>query len=184
MIYVQLFLTFFKIGLFTFGGGYAMVPLVRSEVLEHGWMSETDIINFIAVSESTPGPFAVNMSTYVGRVMGGLPGALTATLGVVLPSFVIILLVAAFFKRFQTSRLVSGAMRGLRPAVPGLIAAALYSIGKEVFLPGGVFSPLSFGLSAGVFLLMSLLAFKKAHPILIIALSAGLGMILGYAFGL
>ena len=85
MIYLDLFWTFFKIGAFTFGGGYAMLPLIREAVLDHGWMDDARIINFIAVSESTPGPFAINMSTYVGMETGGLLGALCATLGVVLP---------------------------------------------------------------------------------------------------
>ena len=109
MIFLELFLTFFKIGLFTFGGGYAMLPLIQSEVITKGWMQPEEIINFIAVSESTPGPFAINCATYVGSQMGSrlggfeneifaaiLGGAL-ATLGVVLPSFIIILIVAKVF---------------------------------------------------------------------------------------
>ena len=184
MMYWELFFTFLKIGLFTFGGGYAMLPLVQDEVLSHSWMSQEEIINFIAVSESTPGPLAVNMSTYVGRMTAGIPGALMATLGVILPSFVIILILAGFYEKFRSSRLVSGAMRGLRPAVIGLIGAALISIGREIFLPAGEIDWLNIGLSAGIFLLMALLAFKKAHPILIIALSGALGVALGYALGL
>ena len=98
MIFLKLFLTFFKIGLFTFGGGYAMLPLIQAEVIKNGWMEESAIIDFIAVSESTPGPFAINISTYIGSVMGGdsvlesIFGSFCATLGVVLPSFIIILI--------------------------------------------------------------------------------------------
>lgn len=184
MIYLDLFFTFFKIGLFTFGGGYAMLPLVQSEVLAHGWMSEKDIIDFIAVSESTPGPFAVNMSTYVGRLTAGIPGALLATLGVILPSFIVILIVARFYEKFKQSRTVSGAMRGLRPTVLGLIAAALISIGREVFLPDGKAVWINIGASALIFLSMSVLAFKKARPVFIIALSAALGIGFGYVLGL
>ena len=101
MIYLKLFLIFFKIGAFTFGGGYAMLPLIQEEVLGHGWMELEDLVNFMAVSESTPGPLAVNLSTYIGAETAGFPGALCATLGVVLPSFVIILIVARCFAAFQ-----------------------------------------------------------------------------------
>ena len=86
MLYLELFLTFFKIGLFTIGGGYAMLPLIQADVQAKGWMTAEELVNFIAVSESTPGPFAVNVSTYVGAELAGLPGAFCATLGVVLPS--------------------------------------------------------------------------------------------------
>ena len=184
MIYLALFLTFLKIGAFTFGGGYAMLPLVEEEVLNHGWLSVEEIVNFIAVSESTPGPFAVNMSTYVGRVTGGFFGAFFATLGVVLPSFVIVLIVAKCFERFQKSRMVKGCMSGLKPAVIGLIGAALVSTGSTVFFPDGfsmaTLSAADFWVSAGIFLCMLILALKKVHPILIILLSAVLGIVAGY----
>ena len=180
MIVWTLFLTFFKIGLFTFGGGYAMLPLVQGEVLAHGWMSLEEVLDFVAVSESTPGPFAVNMSTYVGRITGGLAGAAGATLGVVLPSFLVILLVAHFYDRFRTSRLVQNAMAGLRPAVVGMIAAALFSTAKAVFFPVEPESPAALAVHAGIFLLTAILAFRKTHPILLILLSAALGIAAGY----
>ncbi len=184
-LYLELFWTFFKIGAFTFGGGYAMLPLVQAEVLAHGWLSEEEIINFIAVSEGTPGPFAVNMSTYVGAETAGFWGALFATLGVTLPSFVIILLVAHCFTKFQESRFVKGAMRGLKPAVVGLIGAAVLSTGKTVFFPEGIKNVLetnkiTFIISIGVFTLMLFLSLKKIHPIVIIVLSAGIGIAAGY----
>ena len=184
MIFLDLFLTFFKIGLFTFGGGYAMLPLIQSEVTAHGWMETTDIVNFIAVSESTPGPFAVNISTYVGRVTAGVGGAFCATLGVVLPSFLVILLVVRFYERFRKSRWVEGIMAGLRPAVIGLIAAALLSIGTGVFTASAGAGWLPAAVSGCVFAVMSVLAFRKKHPVLIIALSAGAGVIAGYTLGL
>ena len=184
MIYLDLFWTFFKIGLFTFGGGYAMLPLIQSEVLAHGWMSIDDIVNFVAVSESTPGPFAVNISTYIGRVTAGIGGAACATLGVVLPSFLIILVVAAFYEKFRKSRVVEGALSGLRPTVIGLIAASLLSIGREVFLTSADAGVAPLLISAGIFIVMSILAFRKKHPILIIALSAAVGIGAGYALGL
>lgn len=184
MIFLDLFWTFFKIGLFTFGGGYAMLPLIQSEVIAHGWMETADIINFIAVSESTPGPFAVNISTYVGRITAGIGGSVCATLGVVLPSFLVILIVARFYERFRRSRIVEGAMTGLRPAVIGLIAASLLSIGTTVFTPAVSTRWLPVAISGCLFILMSILAFRKKHPILIIALSAVIGIITGYTLGL
>ena len=182
MIFLELFWSFFKTGLFTFGGGYAMLPLIQSEVLSHGWLSAEEIVNFIAVSESTPGPFAVNISTYVGRVTAGVPGAACATLGVVLPSFLIILAVARFYGQFKRSRIVEGAMSGLRPTVIGLIAAALLSLGRGVFTPSQGWGPVA--VSGAIFLLMAFLAFKKKHPILLIALSAAIGVGAGYAMGM
>ncbi len=183
MICLELFVTFFRIGLFTFGGGYAMIPLIQSEVEAHQWMSTADIINFIAVSESTPGPFAVNIATYIGKVTGGLPGAVCATLGVILPSLLVILAVAAAYDRFRKSRIVEGAMTGLRPAVVGLIAAALLSLGKKVFFPAGVEITPSLIVSFGIFAVMSVLAFRKKHPILLIGLSAAAGIAAGYTIG-
>ncbi len=195
MIFLVLFLTFFKIGAFTFGGGYAMLPLIQAEVLKNNWLTNEEIINFIAVSESTPGPFAINMATYIGSEMGGafgvagsILGAACATLGVVLPSFMIILIVAKCFEAFKKNRIVAGCMSGLKPAAIGLIAAAVVSIGQTVLFPSGmslsVFASLPFWFSVGIVAVMMVLAFKKAHPILIICLSAVLGIILGYVFQL
>lgn len=193
MIFLQLFLIFFKIGAFTFGGGYAMLPLIQKEVVSLGWMENETVLNFIAVSESTPGPFAINMATYVGQTMGGayglwgnLLGAFCATLGVVLPSFVIILLVARFFEKFKESRIVKGCMTGLKPAVIGLIGSAIVSNGITVFFPAGItlatFATVEFISAAVIFALALVLALKKAHPILIILLSAALGIAVGYLF--
>lgn len=185
MDFWTLFWVFFKIGAFTFGGGYAMLPLVQEEVLSHGWLTLEEIVNFIAVSESTPGPFAVNMSTYVGRETAGIFGAFCATLGVVLPSFVIVLVVAKCFDRFQNSRIVKGCMSGLKPAVVGLIGSAFLTTGSAVFFPGGIavehMLQVSFAVSVLIFLAALVLAIRKVHPILIIVLSGALGIIAGYA---
>ena len=176
MIYIRLLWTFFKIGAFTFGGGYAMLPLVESEVVAHGWMSEQDIINFIAVSESTPGSFAVNVATYVGEEVAGVAGSVCATLGVVLPSFIIILIIAGCYKRFKNS--------GLKPAVVGLIGASVISVGRQVFIPEGftleVFKTSGTYVSIGILALALILSFKKVHPVIIIVLSAILGIAAGY----
>lgn len=184
MIYLELFWTFFKIGISTFGGGYAMLPLIQEEVARHGWMQNAELINFIAVSESTPGPFAINISTFVGAQTGGLFGAFCATFGVVLPSFVIILIVAKCFLRFKNSKIVAGCMSGLKPAVIGLIATAVLSVGQTVFFPNGLqmqglLTP-AFMVSVGIFVVMTVLLFKKVHPILILFLSAVVGIAAGY----
>ncbi len=195
MIFLELFLTFFSIGAFTFGGGYAMLPLIQNAVIENQWLTESEIVNFIAVSESTPGPFAINIATYVGMttgqtfgdmgLLGGFIGAFFATLGVVLPSFIVILIVARIYKQFQESKLVKGCMTGLRPTVIGLIGGAVLTIGQTVFFPDG------FGINnidlytiiasliiclIGVFLIFK----KKVHPIILIIISAVLGIGVGY----
>lgn len=184
MIYLELFWTFFTIGAFTFGGGYAMLPLMQAEVTAKGWIDSQSIVNFVAVSESTPGPFAVNMATYVGSEVGGVLGAVCATLGVVLPSFIVILIVAKCYDKFRQSRVVKGCMSGLKPAVVGLIGSAILSIAMTVFFPAGlslsVFTAPSFYVSAAIFAVMLVLALKKAHPILIICLSAAIGIAAGY----
>ena len=179
MIYLELFLIFFKIGAFTFGGGYAMLPLIQQEVLSQGWMDLEQLVNFIAVSESTPGPLAVNLSTYIGAETGGLLGSFCATVGVVLPSFVIILLVAKFYQAFQTNTLVKGCMNGLRPTVVGMIGASLLSVGASAFpAAGGVMQ----WVLAAVLLAAILAAhWKKVHPILLIVGSAVVGIASGYA---
>lgn len=183
-IFLELFVTFFKIGLFTFGGGYAMLPLIQKEVLAHDWMEIEEIINFIAVSESTPGPFAINCATYVGMETGGILGAICATLGVVTPSFIVILCVARFYKKFKESKIVSSVMTGLRPAVIGLIGSALVSMILTVFLPngfnfGGIVIP-DLLVSLAITIVMTILVFKKVHPIIIIILSAIAGIAAGF----
>ena len=194
-IFLSLFLTFFKIGLFTFGGGYAMLPLIEEAVLDHGWMELSELVDFIAVSESTPGPFAINISTYVGSVMGGeygiigsVFGSFCATMGVVLPSFIIILIVARCYEKFKTNKIVAGCMSGLKPAVVGLIGAAVISVASTVFIPSGfstaLFTSPAFYVSLGIFLVMAVLAFKKVHPIIIICISACIGIVAGYGLGL
>ena len=184
-IYLELFLTFLSIGAFTFGGGYAMLPLIQKAVLDNEWLTEEAMVNFIAVSESTPGPFAVNIATYVGMETGGFLGAVCATLGVVVPSFVIILIVARVYKQFQESNIVKGCMSGLRPTVIGLIGAAVLTIGKTVFFPDG-FSLANISAyniivslvicALGIFLIFK----KKVHPIVLIVVSAVLGISAGY----
>lgn len=185
MILLDLFFSFFQIGLFTFGGGYAMLPMIRQQIAAHGWMTEQALIDFIAVSESTPGPFAINISTFVGMQTAGVAGAACATLGVVLPSFAVILVVAKIYDKFRKSLAVKGCMSGLKPAVVGLIAAATLSVAAAVFFPSGltlsVFSGAEFYVSAAIVAVCAVLAFKKVHPILLILLSAAVGVGAGFA---
>ncbi len=186
MIYLELFWTFLTIGAFTFGGGYAMLPLIQEQVgLRWGdTISSQEMVDFIAVSESTPGPFAINMATYVGNQMGGIFGSLCATMGVVLPSFVIILIVARCYDKFRENKIVKGCMTGLKPAVVGLIANAVLGVLMTVFFPAGitltVFAQAQFYIYAAIFVAMLILAFKKVHPIIIICISAALGVAVGY----
>lgn len=182
MIYLRLFLSFFKIGLFTFGGGYAMLPLIEKEVLANNWMRLDELVNFVAVSESTPGPFAVNVSTYVGRVVGGFFGAVAATLGVILPSFIIILLLAKCYEKFKESKIVKGGMNGLHPAVVGLIAAAAVSIGESVFHIGTTTAFFSSGtlVSIGIIVVAVFMLYKKLNPVWVICASGLIGIVSGY----
>ena len=124
MIYLELFWTFFKIGLFTFGGGASMIPLIQQEVTTHGWLEMDTLLQYIAISESTPGPIAINMATFIGSSQGGILGALCATLGVVLPSFIIILIIASVFKKFSKYKAVRTVLTTIRPIVVGMILAA------------------------------------------------------------
>ena len=180
---IELLTTFFMIGAFTFGGGYAMLPLIQEAVLGKGWIEATQLVDFVAVAESTPGPFAVNIATYIGIQKAGILGAVFATLGVVLPSFIIILIVASIFEKFKKSKLVKGLMSGLKPAAIGLIASAAISIGMTAFFPEGFenFELFGFITSAVIFLIALFLEFKKKlHPIVVISISAVLGIAFGY----
>ena len=185
MILLELFLTFLKIGAFTFGGGYAMFPLIQEAVLDKGWLTEELLIDFVAVSESTPGPFAVNIATYIGSEVSGIFGSICATLGVVIPSFVIILIVAKFFMKFKESKIIKGIMSGLKPCVIGLIGSAVISMALTVFVPNGfenIVLNKELIISVVIFLLSMLLVSKKKHPIMVIGIAAILGIVSGLVF--
>ncbi len=183
MILLELFLTFLQIGALTFGGGYAMLPLMQQEVLAHQWMPEEQLLDFIAVAESTPGPVAINMATYIGVENAGIFGAICATVGVVLPSFLIILIVARFYEKYKNSFVVKGCLTGLRPVVVGLIASAVISLGAGVFFSTPISETVygvGFFSNILIFGITVYLAFKKKNPILLILLSACLGIAAGY----
>ena len=134
MIYLQLFFTFLKVGAFAFGGGYAMLSLIGDSVLKYGWMTEEELLNFVGAETVIPGPIAVNMATYVGLEQGGFLGALLATLGVVLPSFIIILIVIALIKNLLKYAPVKTFIASMRPALGGLILSVAVTMAFTVFL--------------------------------------------------
>lgn len=168
----ELFATFFRIGLFTFGGGYAMIPLIeRDVVMKKHWMKDEDLLDMVALAESTPGPVAVNVATFVGRQVGGYAGAAAATLGVVLPSFLIILAVGYLLQMVMHSRLVRNAFLGIRASVLVLIASAMISLLRKMQWSKG-----------GVCLLIAALtavAFFDVSPILVLLAAAGAGIAAG-----
>jgi len=184
MIYLELLWAFFKIGALTFGGGLAMLPLIEEEVVSRGWIAPEVLVNFIAVAESTPGPIAVNLASYVGSELGGFLGSLCATAGVVLPSFIIILIIARCYEKFKKNTVVKGCMTGLKPCVVGLIGAAAISVLKTVFFAEGVslaiFADYSFYVSLAIFAVSLFLSVKKLHPIVIVCFSAVVGIACGY----
>lgn len=180
MIYLKLFWEFLKIGAFTFGGGYAMIPLIQQVIIKYNWITEQQMIDFMAVSESTPGSLAVNISTYIGMKTAGIGGALTATFGVVLPSFIITLLISGCYKKFQNNNIVRGAMAGLQPTIIALIAASLLSIAGNVFDMKNLFTGNNL-ISMATVLIAGYLCYRKKHPIMVIGISALVGMLLGWA---
>ncbi|MDR0421856.1 MAG: chromate transporter [Proteiniphilum sp.] len=129
--YLELFLTFFKIGSFTFGGGYAMIPLIRNEVRRKGWLEDEEFMDMLAVAQSMPGPVALNTALFVGSKRLGFKGSLFSGAGVILPSFTVILLIAAVFTQFKDNPVVERIFKGIRPAVVALIVAPLSSLGKS-----------------------------------------------------
>lgn len=183
MIYLELFWVFFLIGAFTFGGGYAMIAMISQQVVSRGWMEADALVDFIAIAESTPGPIAVNMATFVGAKMGGMPGSACATLGVVLPSFIVILIVARCYRAFRQSKWVKGIMSGLKSAVVGLIGAAVVTVALAVFAPGGELLmpiPALFWAAVVAALFWVCWKWKKLHPIVIICICAAIGILAGY----
>ena len=188
MIYLHLFWEFFKTGLFAVGGGMATIPFLYDMSDKTGWFTHQDLANMIAVGESTPGPIGVNMATYVGYVTGmaqggigsAIVGAVTASMGLVLPSLIVILIVAAMLKRFKNSPLVQKAFYGLRPASTGLIAAAGISVAVSNLFGSSVFSINWKGwiLASVLWLLTNKVSkTKKLHPIVFIGASALVGIV-------
>lgn len=168
-----IFWSFFKIGAFTFGGGWAMIPLIRKElVFKRKWMEDQEFVDILAVAQSGPGPIAINTSVIGGYKMRGLPGAIVATLGSSLPSFLVILVVAAFFLRIKNSTAVEAVFKGMRPAIFGLLTAAVWQVGKTSIKNR---RDVVFALLAG----FVLLAFK-VNPIFVVLAAAVAGIVMGW----
>ena len=184
MIYIRLFWEFFQTGLFAVGGGMATLPFLYDISDRTGWFTHEHLADMIAVSESTPGPIGVNMATYAGYITAGIPGAVIATIGLITPSVIVILLVAAFLSKFHENKYVNGAFYGLRPASSAMITAAGLILARVVFF-GGSFSN-SVNIKA-LILAVILLALtnaitftKKLHPVIWIIFSAIAGIIFSF----
>ncbi len=191
MIYLKLFLTFLEIGAVSFGGGYGMISLVREKVISNGWMTDGEFLNMIAVSESTPGPIAVNMATFVGSTQGGVLGSALATLGVVLPAFTIMLMIASLIRNLLKYKGVQALLGGIRPAVVGLIIATASTMilstvlglpsiseGFTLAIPDIIKNIGIFAAVVAVATVYKKIKKKKISPILLILFSGALGLIL------
>lgn len=173
MLYLQLFITYFKIGLFGFGGGYAMLSLIQEEVVtKHAWLSLQEFTDIVAISQMTPGPIGINSATYIGyTVTNSVWGSVVATLAVCLPSFILVLIIARFYQKFRSNQHVDNVFKGLRPAIVGLIAAAaLLLMNPENFIDykSIIIFIVAFGLTM----------FLKLHPIAMILLAAVVGLVI------
>lgn len=196
-VYLRLFFEFFKTGLFAVGGGMATLPFLKIMGESTGWFTQTDLMNMLAVSESTPGPVGINMATYVGFTTAGLTGSIVATIGEVTPSIIVILIVAAMLAKFRDSKYVANAFYGLRPASTGLIGAAGAGVVLQVFAGissssgnsiftkysgGGAISIKAVILAAVIFVLSRYVKqTKNLHPIVFIAISAVVGVVFKFA---
>lgn len=184
MIYIILFFEFFKVGLFALGGGLAALPFLQDLIVKYGWMTAEELLNMIAISESTPGAIGINTATFIGYNTTGILGGITATAGLAAPSIIIITIIAHYFKKFNQHPLVKSAFSGIRPAVAGLIGSAAFELAK-----GGIFQLNNFELNSNLFkffdykslflLLIIFLAIRKykKHPIIYIISAALIGII-------
>ena len=185
MIYLKLFFEFFKIGLFTFGGGYAMIPLIREAVLSNNWLSEGRFYDFIGVCESTPGPIAVNMATYVGSAQASFLGSLVSTLGVILPSFIIIILIASILTKFMQNKYVMNFLNGIKPVIIGLILFTGLTLTLKVLGYEDIYnfsfnykSLIIIGIITIIYYFIKIIFKKKLNTILLIIISASLGILI------
>lgn len=196
MILIYLFVTFFKIGLFSFGGGYAMIPLIQAEMQDAGWIDAKEFADLVSISQITPGPIGVNAATYVGYKTAGVAGSVCATTGVFIPSFLLIIIAAHFLRKFTNNRIIESVFKGLRPATIGLIAVAVSFFAQtSIFsLPVGLenigrfilrkpfTNPFSFRIDPSGFIVFAisflLVARFKLSAISVIFISAILGIVL------
>jgi len=179
---LQLFTVFLKIGLFMFGGGYGAIALLHKELVEiNRWLSDEEFVEILGIAESTPGPVAVNSATYVGYRLCGVLGSLVATLGVVLPAYLVILAIATGLSRYLDTPLAKVLFRGINAAVVALILIALLKVGQTALIKNGVLDPISLAIGVLAFLIVYAL---NQHPIVAILTSAALSLVLKYLFGL
>ena len=191
MIYLQLFWEYFKVGLFSVGGGLATLPFLKELGVRTGWFTQAQLADMLAVSESTPGPIGVNMATYVGYHLKGIPGAVTATLGLVAPSVIIILIIAMFLDKFRRNKYVENAFYGIRPASTAMIASALLGLLALCLFGAGSVAGLFSGdisfdakywiLFAVLLVLTRIKKLKDLHPLVFIAFSAVVGIVFRFA---
>lgn len=194
MMLLRLFYEFFKVGLFAIGGGMATFPFLTDLAAKTGWYTQAQLVDMVAIAESTPGPIGVNTATYVGFTVAGIPGALTATIGLITPSVILILIIARVLARFRDSKLVQNVFYGLRPASTGLIAAAGFSVvllaltGAQVDSVRGLLHWQGSIHWPGILLAAVLLLLtrkvkqtKNLHPVVFIALSAVVGIVFRFA---
>jgi len=172
VIYIKLLCTFFKIGLFSFGGGYAMIPLIEAEITRNGWITHEAFIQIIGIAEMTPGPIAINAATFVGYQTAGLFGAIAATLGVAAPSLLIVLFISSFFFKHARHPVMKRIFYGIRPVVAGLILSAVISIGQTTVIhrasTGITFQPVTALIAVGAFIMIMK---TKIHPIVLIVIA-------------
>lgn len=184
MIYLDLFLGFLKVGLFSFGGAYGAIPVIREVVMNHGWCTEEKFAYLLAISESTPGPIMVNTATYIGNEVGGIWGAMLATFTVCLPAFIIILVLSMILKNFLKNQYVSAVLDGIKPCIIGIIAATgLHMLIENCFAEGLSISANWQTLVITIILIAVMFVYKKIRqktmsPILLIAVAACCGMLI------
>ena len=176
MIYLQLFLSYLKIGFFGFGGGYAMLSLIQNEIVEQqGWITASQFADIVAVSQMTPGPIAINSATYIGYTVGGFWGSVVATFAVCLPALTVMLALTKFFLKLKDNKTVNGVLKGMRPVVVGMIAAAALLL---MFPAQRADASFIDGWSWAIFGLTLFASYKKINPILLIVLSGIIGVVI------
>lgn len=179
-IYILTFLEFFKIGLFSIGGGLATLPFLNNLITKYNWFTNSDLINMLAISESTPGPIGINMSTYVGFHVAGILGSLISTFALVLPSYIIIITISHFMNKFKDNQYVNNTFSLIKPVVTGLISISLYEMYKVTLLGGIETLTLNIKNFVLFLILLGLIIKIKKHPVVYIII----GGILGYLFKL
>ncbi|MCH4886612.1 chromate transporter [Acidaminobacter sp. JC074] len=176
MIYLRLFMSFFKIGLFSFGGGYAMIPLISDLITKEGWLLQEEFVQIIGIAEMTPGPIAVNSATFVGYKTAGILGSMSATLGVAMPSLLLILFVSGFFFKYSDHPIMKHIFLGIRPVVAGLILASALVMARTTILSGG-HGQIAFNFETFIITIVILFIAlrQKMHPIILISIAGILG---------